>query len=202
MSRLMRLLAGLALVASLAACATVNKPQASPETLAAVAYRAPGPARLTFITMINNRSGAGAHTALMINGSERVIFDPAGSFQNPDVAHRDDVLYGVTPAVFAAYRSAHARASHHVVTQSFEVTPEQAEAALRLAKVNGQVSQAYCTASTVQLIRQVPGFEDIRQTMFPTNLMRQLAVRPGVVTRRHYEDDEGTILDGVAAVQL
>ena len=177
-------------------------PYASDDRVRQAAYRAPGPATLTVITMVNNRSGAGSHSALMINGSQRVIFDPAGSFVNTRVPEQEDVLYGVTPAVLAGYKSAHARNSHHVVTQTFEVTPEQAEIALRLAQQYGPTARAFCTQATTGLMRQVPGFEEIDQTFFPTRLMEQIAARPGVVTEEYYEDDEGTILDGVAGIVI
>ncbi|MEO0939007.1 MAG: hypothetical protein AAFY38_12710 [Pseudomonadota bacterium] len=199
----MRFAALLALVALLGGCAAaIATNDAPPEVIAAKAFRAPGPATLTVMSMISNRSGGGAHTALMINGSQRVIFDPAGSFQNERVPERGDVLYGVTPAVLQGYRSAHARSTYHVVSQTFVVTPEQAEIALRLAMENGPVPRSLCTTATSNLLRQVPGFGDLRQTMFPGNLMAQLAARPGVTTDRYFEDDEGGILDGVAGIVI
>ena len=187
----------------LAACAEPPEiPYASDKRVAEAAYRAPGPATLTVMTMVNNRSGQGGHSALMINASQRVIFDPAGSFENERVPEQRDVLYGVTPAVLAGYKSAHARIAYHVVSQTVEVTPEQAEIALRLAQQHGPTARAFCTNATTGLMRQIPGFGDIRQTFFPTKLMEQMAQRPGVVEERYYEDDEGTILDGVEGIVI
>ena len=192
-----RAFGALGLCVILAGCADPpNIPYASDERIKASAYREPGPATLTVITMINNRSGNGGHSALMINGSQRVIFDPAGSFENVRVPEQEDVLYGVSPAVLAGYKSAHARSTYHVVLQTVEVTPEQAEIALQLAEANGPVARAFCTSATTGLLRQVPGFADVNQTFFPTNLMEQMAARAGVVEERYYEDDEGTIIDG------
>ncbi len=74
-----RVIAACVLAATLAGCAT-NQPYADDATIAAVAYREPGPATLTLYTMVNNRTGKGGHSSLMINASQRVIFDPAGSF--------------------------------------------------------------------------------------------------------------------------
>ena len=187
----------------LAACADPPEiPYASDARVKASAYRAPGPASITLFTMVNNRSGSGGHSALMINGSQRVIYDPAGSFENERVPEQEDVLYGVTPAVVAGYKSAHARSTYHVVSQTIEVTPEQAEIALQLAEASGPIPRAFCTNATTGLLRQVPGFGDIRQTFFPTNLMEQMASRPGVVEERYYEDDAGTILDGVDGIVI
>ena len=195
----MRVIAALITCAVLAGCALPPEvPDASNERVAALAYREPGPATLTVMTMVSNRSGSGGHSALMINASQRVIFDPAGSFVNDRVPEQEDVLYGVSPAVLAGYKSAHARSTFHVVSQTIEVTPEQAEIALRLAQSNGRVARAFCTNATTSLMRQVPGFEDIRVSFFPTNLMDQMAQRPGVVEEKYFEDDEGTIVDGVA----
>ncbi|MFL4470268.1 hypothetical protein ACERZ8_10435 [Tateyamaria armeniaca] len=89
-----------------------------------------------------------------------------------------------------------------MVSQTFEVTPEQAAIALRLAQNNGAVARAFCTSATTGLLRSVPGFEDIGQTMFPTRLMEQLATRPGVVEEKYFEDDEGGILEGVEGIVL
>jgi hypothetical protein len=200
---MMRIISTLALCAVLAGCAPAPVVSyASNERIKEVAYRAPGPATLTVMTMVNNRTGGGGHTALMINGSQRVIFDPAGSFVNERVPEQQDVLFGVTPAVLAGYKSAHARSTFHVVSQTIEVTEEQAETALNLALSNGAVPQTYCTNATTGLLKQVPGFGDIKQTFYPTNLMEQFSARPGVFEDRHYEDDEGTIRDGVAKVEL
>lgn len=200
----MRWLPGLLLMTLLAACGAgmVESPYAPIEDIRTKAYRAPGPATITVFTVVSNRSGGGGHTAMMINGSQRVIFDPAGSFQNEVVPERHDVLFGISPAVLAGYKSAHARSAYHVVSQTFEVTPEQAEIAFRLAQQAGPVPKAACTSATARLLRDVPGFGFVDQTVFPAVLMRQLAERPGVQTEKYFEDDEGTILDGVAKVKL
>lgn len=198
-----RAFGALGLCVIVAGCADPpNIPYASDERIKASAYREPGPATLTVITMINNRSGNGGHSALMINGSQRVIFDPAGSFENVRVPEQEDVLYGVSPAVLAGYKSAHARSTYHVVLQTVEVTPEQAETALQLAEANGPVARAFCTSATTGLLRQVPGFADVNQTFFPSNLMEQMAARAGVVEERYYEDDEGTIIDGIEGLVI
>ena len=195
---MVRFVAALSFCVLLVGCAQPPEvPYASKERVAAVAYRAPGPATISVITMVNNRNGSGGHSALLINGSQRVIFDPAGSFVNERVPEREDVLFGVTPAVLAGYKSAHARSTYHVVTQTVEVTPEQAEIALRLAMQNGAVPRAFCTDATTGLLRQVPGFQDIDRTYFPTRLMEQMATRVGVVEEKYFEDDEGTIVDGI-----
>jgi len=156
-----------------------------------MAYREPGPATLTLVTMINNRSGSGAHTALVINASQRVIWDPAGSFEHPRIPERNDVVYGVNPEVYNVYKSAHARETYHVVMQEIAVAPEVAEKAFELARKLGPVGQAQCTGSTASLLSQLPGFEDIGSHLFPKKLMDAFANYPGVKTDKIFETDAG-----------
>ncbi|WP_323783705.1 hypothetical protein, partial [Leisingera sp.] len=157
-----------------------------------------GPPALTLYTMINNRTGRGGHASLMINASERVIFDPAGSFYASVVPERNDVLYGITPAVEQAYRGAHARSTFHVVVQRIEVTPEQAQKAYRLAVANGPVPGAYCAQATIGILQQIPGFESLNRTFYPEKLSAQFGQLPGVVTERYYENDSADLQAGLA----
>ena len=198
MRNISKLAVALVALTVLGGCAEQPKPNATNETLAAAAYREPGPATLTLYTIINNRTGKGGHTSLMINASERVIFDPAGSFYADVVPERDDVLYGITPAVERAYRGGHARSTFHAVIQTLEVTPEQAEIAYQLAVTNGRVPGAYCANATSSLLKKVPGFEGLKVTFYPTKLMDQIADMPGVVTEKYYENDSGDLQDGLA----
>lgn len=186
------------LVLAIAGCSAPQEPTVDAATIAAVSYRDPGPSTLTLYTMINNRTGKGGHTSLMISASERVIFDPAGSFEADIVPRRNDVLYGITPPVELAYRGSHARSTFHVLVQEVSVTPEQAEIAYRLALASGPVAGMFCTSSTVQLLQQVPGFEGIRSTMYPTRLAEQFETLPGVKTTRYYENDSADLQDGLA----
>lgn len=164
---------------------------ASDEIVTRMAYREPGPATLTLVTMINNRSGGGAHTALVINASQRVIWDPAGSFEHPRIPERNDVIYGVNPEVYNVYKSAHARETFHVVLQEVAVSPEVAEKAFALARQMGPVGQAQCSASTASLLSQLPGFETIGSHLFPKKLMDAFARYPGVTTDKLFENDAG-----------
>ncbi len=165
-------------------------PFASDEEIASVSYRNEGPTELTLLTMVNNRSGQGAHTALVISASERVIFDPAGSFRATGVPERNDVLFGITPAVERGFMSAHARSTHRVVAQTVQVTPEQAQIAYRLALQAGPVAAVYCANSTSALLQQIPGLGDFSVTFYPVELSEQFAQLPGVRTEVLREDDD------------
>lgn len=190
MTLLFRILTGLAMLALVGCGAGADmRPDASPEVISSASYRHSGPPALTLYTMVNNRSGAGGHTSLMINGSQRVIFDPAGTVRLSAVPERGDVLYGITPGVADFYARAHARETFHVVIQRIEVSPQVAERALQLAIANGPVASAQCTLSTTRILRQLPGFESIGSTWFPNRLMEDFAKLPGVQTTRIFEDD-------------
>ena len=185
----MRYLVCIGAVAMLLGGCSEQQPFATPEEIAAVSYRDPETPSLTLITMVNNRSGAGAHSALLINASERVIFDPAGSFYLDLVPERDDVLFGISPRIEKAYKSAHARSTFHVKSQTVKVTPQQAQMAYQLALQNGPVAQSFCANATSSLLSQVTGFESIRTTFYPNRLADQFEQIAGVETDRLYEED-------------
>lgn len=184
----------------LVSCVAAPLDPEAQQRIEAAAYVPSGPPALTLVTVVNNRTGSGGHTALIVSGSQQVIFDPAGSFRHPDIPRNGDVLYGMSPAWIAGYKSAHARSTYHVVTQRIEVTPAQAETALRLVRENGAVGSAFCANATSSQLRRVPGFEDINVTFYPVTLMERFAARSGVVTERYYENDSGDVVDGIRDV--
>lgn len=184
-----RLFLVLAAVAALAGCGAKNADYVQPSAdMATGHYVAGGPPSLTLITIRANDTGKGAHTALLINGSEQVIFDPAGSFRHAQIRREGDVLIGISPAFWQGYISMHARATHHVDTQTVIVSPEVAEKALALAYQRGAVPAAYCARSTSSLLQQLPGFEGIRTHWFPTELEENFTAVTGVKPSSYYED--------------
>jgi hypothetical protein len=184
-----RILISLTLLLGLAACAAPEAPFADDETVARYSYKDNRPRALTLFTVVNNRTGAGAHTGLLINASERVLFDPAGSFYYERAPERNDLLYGISPAVEKAYVGAHARSTYHVVIQTIEVDAQQAETAFALARAKGAAAPAYCANATSSVLQKVPGFEEIETTFYPNELMKQFAKFPGVKTSIYREDD-------------
>lgn len=185
--------------ALLAGCAEKGK-ESPPEAIEAAIYLHSGAPKLTLFTMVNNRSGSGAHTALLVQGTQSVMFDPAGSFEHPRVPERGDVLYGMSPGWVQSYKSAHARDTFHVVSQEFFVTPAQAARAMQLVEARGAVPSAQCALATSAILRQIPGFESVEQGYYPLRLMEQLEQMPGVKTTRYYEDDAGNVQDGIKAL--
>lgn len=194
----MRFLMICAALAMLAACGVKPSNDATVEQVRAKAYHPDSPG-LTVITIINNRSGAGAHTALHVEGSQSVLFDPAGSFVHPDVAERGDVLYGMSPLWMRSYRSSHARPEFHVVSQRIPVNAAQAETALQLVQARGAVADAQCALSTSAILAQVPGLENIRTGYYPKKLMSQIDAIPGVQKTTLYEDENNQPISGPIA---
>lgn len=167
------------------------------EAVAKASYQHDGPPRLTLYTMINNRTGAGAHSSLMVNGSERVIFDPAGSFKHETLPERNDVVYGITPQVEDVYTRYHARETFRVHVQKLDVSPATAERVLQLAKTNGPVPSAHCARATSTLLAQIYP-ETISTTWSPIRLSESFATLPGVtgrVLREYDSDDNSKVLD-------
>lgn len=183
-----RLFLSFFLVALLAACGAESV-WAPEEEIRAKAYSDNGPATLTLITVINNRSGAGAHSGLLINGSQRVIWDPAGTWWNPKAPERNDLHYGMTDRMVDVYIDYHTRETYRTVLQEIQVSPEVAELAIKEAAAYGAVPKAYCSLSTTTILSRLPGFESMKTTFFPVKVMEAFAKLPGVKTRTVYDDD-------------
>jgi hypothetical protein len=177
-----RLFLCLAILVSLAACGADNK-WASDAEVTRARYVAEGPTSITLFTVLNNRSGSGAHSGLLINGSQRVIFDPAGTWHHPALPERNDVHYGMNDKMIAFYIDYHARVTYRVVQQTIYVTPAQAEIALHLVQNHGAVPKAQCARSVSSILRDVPGFESLPSTWYPKKLMDAFGELPGVTTK-------------------
>ncbi|WP_204115679.1 hypothetical protein [Shimia biformata] len=189
MALVLRLCAVLVSLSLLGACAVPGKGGASADEIARAAYHHGGQPSLTLYTMISNRSGSGAHTSLLINASQRVAWDPAGSFRADGIVARDDVVYGMTPYMVDFYTRYHARETFHVVVQKLPVSAEVAEMTLRKVQAYGAVAEAHCAMSTSQILSTVPGFEDIKPSYSPLKLMDAFEAK-GASFERLYEYDE------------
>ncbi|WP_108813676.1 hypothetical protein [Loktanella sp. Alg231-35] len=184
---------------ALSAC-SAEQVWAPDDVVARAIHSAPGPKHLTLYTVKNVQSDNGAHTGLLVNASQRVMFDPAGSFRQTQMPERNDVLFGVTPRLEEFYASFHARVTYYVTAQKVQVAPEVAERALNLVLQAGPVPQAMCARSTSRILRQLPGFESVRQTWSPNNIEKDVALIPGVETREYREADEAD--KSVAAARI
>lgn len=170
----------------LSACA--EQKWASEDAVQAARYQHGGAPELTLVTIMNYSSGRGDHTALFINGTERVLFDPAGSWVLDNVPERNDVHFGITPAVGASFYASHIRPSHYAIVQRLVVAPEVAQRAQALALQIGPVPPARCASATSRLLQQLPGLESVRSSLFPHVVMQSFATLPGVMTYQLHHD--------------
>lgn len=152
-------------------------------------YRHDGPPMLMLFTMKTVRSGGGAHLSMMINASQRVIFDPAGSFKHHTIPERNDVIFGVTPQILDVYIDFHSRETFYCQTSALVVPAAVAEEALVKAMNYGAVAPAFCTKSTTTILRSLPGFEDMPDTFFPNKAQAHFDTYPGVVINEYRDDD-------------
>lgn len=184
-------LALLALIA-LTACGaggTSSAPNASDSAILAARYVGDDQPSVTLFTVVNNQTGSGAHSGLLIDGSERVLFDPAGSFNHPRLPERGDVHHGMSNPMVAFYIDYHARETYRVIEQKQPVSPMVAEMVIARAKARGAVPKAHCANSISAILRDVPGFESLGVTFFPNRLADQFGELPGVMTRVITDDD-------------
>ncbi|MCQ0969006.1 hypothetical protein MLD63_00970 (plasmid) [Paracoccus sp. TK19116] len=177
-----------ALPAALSACGAQNI-WASDEAVRAARYVADEPPSITLFTVIGIPRGEGGHSALMINGSQRVIFDPAGSWRHPRIPERNDVLYGITPNFKNFYIDYHARSTYWVAEDTVIVSPAVAEQAIRAAEAQGAVNKSFCAVATGSVLQRVPGFEGAPSGFSPIKLRNWFLTLPNVTSRRHQDGD-------------
>ena len=180
----------LLLIALLGLTACAADPTWAPEEFVTEAHVVTSnPPTLTLFTVVNVNSGNGGHSALLVDSSERVLFDPAGSFYHPNLPERNDVVYGMSDHAVNFFIDYHSRESWRVVRQDLVVPEAVAAQALALVQANGPVSNAFCANSISKILRKLPGFEGISTTMFPVPLMNQFAKYQGVVTSEFHDMD-------------
>ena len=176
-------------VLALTACGAAEPTWAPNELVARQRYVHDGPPRLTLFTVINNKSGSGGHSALMVNApSQRAIFDPAGTFHHPHLPERNDVVFGMSDPAVTFYKDYHARVSWHVVEQSIDVSPQVAELVLAKIQSYGAVPKAQCASSVSNILRTVPGFQSVPRSQFPKRLMAWFEDNGAGPGTRFYDD--------------
>lgn len=190
---MLRALAAICAVAFLAACGADNTWEPE-ERVQAARYVAGPPASITLYTVINDRNNSGAHSGLLINGSQRVLFDPAGTFSHPQAPVQHDVHYGMTDRIVNFYLDYHARDSEtekfHVIEHTMIVSPEVAEMVMQRAIAYGSVPKAGCANSISNILRGVPGFDGLKSSWFPKQLGASFGQLPGVSERIVTEEND------------
>lgn len=175
---------------ALSGCSNSPVPDSPPAAVAAAHVAQIGPPSITLYTMISNATGNGAHSSILINADQRVIFDPAGSVRHETIIERGDVIFGVTEKLESQYTRAHARSTYHVVIQHIPVSQSSAQKALQLALASGHVPSAFCANATARLLRQLPEFAGLNVTFFPNTLRQSVADITGIEGVTLYEDDD------------
>ncbi|RNF33612.1 hypothetical protein [Paracoccus methylarcula] len=177
-----------ALPAALSACGADNI-WASDEAVRAARFVSNEPPSITLFTVIGIPRGEGGHTALMINGSQRVIYDPAGSWNHPWIPERHDVLYGITDNFKNFYIDYHARETYWVAEDTVPVSREVADIAIRRVEANGAANKSFCAVETGTALRGVPGFENAPTGFSPIKMREWFLTLPGVTSKRHRDGD-------------
>jgi len=194
----MRRATGLAVAALLAVAGCADKtPQATDAEVARARYVSDGPPALTLVTSIRKATGGGVHSALIIDGPERAVFNPSGTWRHPQAPEQGDLHVGFSPAMEDWFFDYHARETFDIHAQTLEVPPDVAAEALALARANGSVWPAQCTIAISRILRQLAGFEDFPTALFPSRAMEAFAEYPGVETVVYRDDspDDWSDLD-------
>ena len=129
----MRIVTRLLALVGLVLLAACTKPvhNAAESEVAAARYQAGEPYEIVLFNVVNNERGSGEHSALMINApSQRVLFDPAGSWTHPLSPEVNDVHYGFDDNQLFRYTYYHARRTHHVRIQHLQVARPLADTGL------------------------------------------------------------------------
>jgi hypothetical protein len=179
-----------ALAALLAAGCEMYQP-ATPDDVARARYASPEPPSVTLLSMVNTGTGRSAHAALLINGSQQVLYDPAGTFTHPALPRRDDIHYGMTPRYVDYYERYHARFDHFVQAQRVYVDRATADQVLANAQAEGKQLKMECGLAVADVLQPVPPFQEVHKSFFPEVVRRDFAHIAGVENHYVYETDVG-----------
>jgi hypothetical protein len=184
-----RALLALLAATALAGC-EVYRP-AGYDEIAQARYVSAGPPSVTLVSMVNKSSGRAAHVGLLINGSEQVLYDPAGTFTHPDLPRRGDIHYGMTPRFVDYYERYHARFDYYVEAQKVPVSRAAADQLIANAQAQGKSMKMTCALEVADVLQPVPPFRDVPRSWFPEALRADFASMAGVEDRYIYESDIG-----------
>lgn len=163
----------------------------TPDQIAAARYVSAEPPYVALLTMVDRDSGQGAHSAILANGSQVALYDPAGTFGLPGVPEAADVLYGITPRVLEAYEFFHARDTTSFLEQKIPVSRDLADAVIARMERQGPSPKFLCSINTAEILQDFPQFGDIPRSIHPTALMNAFDRIPGVERREVFDDDAG-----------
>lgn len=147
---------------------------------------------VTLVTMLSEKTGRGEHSALLIDGSERVLYDPAGSFSLPRYSHEHrDIHYGVSDQVMEIYNFYHARNTHFVEMLKLNISREMADLLIARANEIGPQPKMFCAQAVSRVLKPVGPFGDIPITFWPGPIHDAFERIPGVVKTELHDGDVG-----------
>ncbi|PQO23127.1 hypothetical protein C2I36_09680 [Rhodobacteraceae bacterium WD3A24] len=153
----------------------------SAEQVRRAAHAPDGPPRVTLYTMVSTTNGRGEHAALLIDGAQRILFDPAGTWFHRTAPRRHDVHYGMRPALLDLYLDYHARETFDVNVHELDVSAQTAARLIAAAEGHPPVRNAFCARSISTILRQDPALAPyVDTTFFPNRLAEDFTRIPGV----------------------
>jgi len=176
-------------LAGLAGCAELVT--STPREIAAARHVSAEAPYVALLTVVDRESGQGAHSALLVNGSQVALYDPAGTFMFPGVVENADVLYGMTPRALEVYEFFHARETTSVLEQKVQVSREVADTVIARMQAQGPSPKFLCSVNTSEILADIPRFSAVPTTYFPTKLMSAFDEIPGVQRREVFDNDAG-----------
>lgn len=160
-------------------------------------YRHPAPPSIALLSMCRTSDDVSEHSGILVNASQRVLYDPAGNYWVPGRARQRDIHYGMTDYFVEQYERFHSRLGFYVRRQTVEVPMEVAELAIKRSEERGETYFTQCAVSASWVLRDLPGFAHIRLTIDPHILLRDFSRTPGIVEKVTREEDTGKNIAGV-----
>lgn len=161
------------------------------EFVQAARYESPEPAYVSLMTMVNRENDRGAHSAILVNGSQVALYDPAGTFRHEELPERGDVFYGITPRWKEVYEWYHARDTTYVVEHRLQVTRAFADQVIARMEAQGPSPKLLCGINVADVLRDFDRFSNVPRSYYPGKIMDAFKAVPGVTERRVYQEDTG-----------
>ncbi|MCC5969617.1 MAG: hypothetical protein JJU15_06680 [Pararhodobacter sp.] len=145
-------------------------------------YTHDGPSRLRIAVFEVEPIDFMMHTGLIIyTPDDRVLYDPGGFWRDPRAVRRLDVTRGFSPELEASYLSRSSLLSSADIWTlhlwETEVPDAVALQAVEIAESREPYCFGGCAYGVSSLLRELPGFEGVRTSLIPANLVRYLHAR-------------------------
>lgn len=171
---------------SLAGCAGVFR-NLAPSERETARYVSHTPPEIALFTVILGKRGV--HSALMVNGDHRIVYDPAGGWRDHDGLSDGDMRYAMSPQRLAQYLAYNTRRGRQVIIHRRAVPVEVANQAIELMESRRPFPSGFCALATGRVLARLPGLDVLPETFGPIRLMRAFAAEGDV--RMEILDAEG-----------